>query len=75
MKNENGFFAAIVVSKRFRDGVLNPQTRLQTAQGGYLDEDFGVEQVDKEIFEEIEIVENMTEFAQKYRKIKSSKQK
>lgn len=73
MKNESSFFSTLIVSKVFRKGILDQETRLKTAQGGYLGEDFGIEEIDKEIFKEIGQVATTAEFAQKYLALKASK--
>lgn len=73
MKEEGKFFASLIVSRYYRWRVLNIDLRIEAAKEGYLNQDFGIEPIDEEIFAEIGEVKTLQEFAQRYLEIKEKK--
>ena len=65
-ENEGEFFSALIVNEKFRKGVLDPATRLDTVNEGFAGENFGLTEKDKIVLELIGPVQSLGEFAEKF---------
>jgi hypothetical protein len=73
MEKEDTFFMVAAISENFLERILDPKTRLETVKEGFAGIDFGVEEIDEEIFEEIGKVASVAEFLLKFQEIKNQK--